>query len=459
MKLGKPALFIGQVALLHLLVAYHALANDPNEQRLNGEVLSKRILVPTPTPAVDGHIEAKTQAPSKKNETRQLTPATDVITPGAMNAASLYEADGRVLADLDHGWSGQTTLNPWLNRRAKAVLKRGRVAVGAVAILDVRNGDVLALADEFDPTNPATQFVNKEGPANVALRKIAPSASIFKLVSAATLLDSGLSANQTFRYTYAKRRVIGRHLEKPEANAERDDLAGALARSNNGWFARVTNKKLSRDHFVKALDRFWFNKVVPFPILTDASAAQVPRNRLERARMSAGFGHTEMTALHAAVVTAAIATDGQLPTPRLVSQLHGPRGEVIESPARQPLGRAMTEKTAKTLRKMLTKTIDTGTARRAFKKWPSKLNGIKVGGKTGTLARRRDGGYIGFTWFIAYAPADNPEIAIAVMVGNSEKWWQRAVDIGRDILASYFSRKNRGTITAQNRPKRSRTTR
>ena len=105
MKLGKPALFIGQVALLHLLVAYHALANDPNEQRLNGEVLSKRILVPTPAPAVGGHIEAKTQAPSKKNETRQLTPATDVITPGAMNAASLYEADGRVLADLDHGWS------------------------------------------------------------------------------------------------------------------------------------------------------------------------------------------------------------------------------------------------------------------------------------------------------------------------------------------------------------------
>ena len=174
--------------------------------------------------------------------------------------------------------------------------------------------------------------------------------------------------------------------------------------------------------------------------------------------MSAGFGHTEMTALHAAVVTAAIATDGQLPTPRLVSQLHGPRGEVIESPARQPLGRAMTEKTAKTLRKMLTKTIDTGTARRAFKKWPSKLMASRWR-EDGDIGRRRDGGYIGFTWFIAYAPADNPEIAIAVMVGNSEKWWQRAVDIGRDILASYFSRKNRGTITAQNRPKRSRTTR
>ena len=175
--------------------------------------------------------------------------------------------------------------------------------------------------------------------------------------------------------------------------------------------------------------------------------------------MSAGFGNTEITTLHAAVITAAIATDGRLPTPRLVSKLHGPRGETIESPARQPLGRAMKQSTARELRRMLTRTIEHGTARKAFKKWPKKLKHIKVGGKTGTLARRRDGNYIGYTWFVAYAPADSPELAIAVMVGNSEKWWQRAVDIGRDILAAHFRRNPRRAVTAKHGKSNARATR
>ena len=127
MKLGKPALFIGQVALLHVLVAYHALANDPHEQKLNGEMVSKRIVVAPHAPTMDGSVEAQARIPAKTMETRQLTPATDVITPGAMKAAALYEADGRVLADLDHGWSGQTTLDPGSTVKQKQCSSEGEL--------------------------------------------------------------------------------------------------------------------------------------------------------------------------------------------------------------------------------------------------------------------------------------------------------------------------------------------
>ena len=99
----------------------------------------------------------------KRNET---TDACDRCHHTGRHECSLTVRSRRTCpADLDHGWSGQTTLI-LAELQGKAVLKRGRVAVGAVAILDVRNGDVLALR-QFDPTNPATQFVNKEGPANV----------------------------------------------------------------------------------------------------------------------------------------------------------------------------------------------------------------------------------------------------------------------------------------------------
>ena len=86
----------------------------------------------------------------------------------------------------------------------------------------------------------------------------------------------------------------------------------------------------------------------------------------------------------------------------------------------------------------MAKTTKTGTARRAWTKWPASAPKVTVGGKTGTLCRREP--YTCYTWFVGYAPVDDPQVAIAVMVANGEKWWQRAVDISRDILAAHFRR-------------------
>ena len=70
--------------------------------------------------------------------------------------------------------------------------------------------------------------------------------------------------------------------------------------------------ELSWDEMRAASHRFGFNQVIPFDILTDASVAKTPRNRLERARMAAGFRHTELTPLHAALIIGAVAKDGEL---------------------------------------------------------------------------------------------------------------------------------------------------
>ncbi|MCA9540191.1 MAG: penicillin-binding protein, partial [Myxococcales bacterium] len=72
---------------------------------------------------------------------------------------------------------------------------------------------------------------------------------------------------------------------------------------------------------------------------------------------------------------------------------------------------------------------------------------VKLGGKTGTLALRDP--YTSYTWFVGFAPLDDPQIAIAVMVGNGELWWQRAIDIARDTLAEYFQKKAEKTVAAR----------
>jgi cell division protein FtsI/penicillin-binding protein 2 len=461
MKFGKPVLFIGQIALLHALVAYHALAQDGKLAVEKTQTETKSVIVGTSglgNANQNTIARAKTEktdkaAAEKRKAAVRKKKLAKTLTPGALKLSSVYEEDGQMLADLEHGWSVETTLDPWLNGRAEYYLKRGKVPLGAIVIMDVKSGDVLALADRFVEGHEATQGFEVKGPASLALRKVAPAASIFKILSSAALIDNQFDPYRSIPYLYAKRKPTTKHLKAPGRDAATSDLGKALATSNNGFFARMTDKHLTRDDFMKAIDRFWFNKVIPFPVLTDASAANAPRNRLERARMSAGFGHSEITALHAAVIASAVATDGRLPTPRLVSRLHGPNGQVIDAPIRQPVSAAMKPGTAQIMCHMMAKTVKNGTARRSFRKWPKRLQHIRVGGKTGTLTRYKPARTT-FTWFVGYAPVDNPQIAIAVMVGNGDKWWQRAKDIARDVLAAHFTRQAKRTVASKSKRKR-----
>lgn len=358
--------------------------------------------------------------------------------PGPLDPSRIYVDGDLMRADLEHGWVAELTTVPELQAAATRILNRGKVPFGAVVLLDVASGDVLAMADRFDAEHPVAPDLDPEGPPHLALRAIAPSASVFKVITSAALLEVGVSGAREYAFNPARRRVYESTLEKPGSGAPKADMGDALAKSNNGYFSRMADRKLAREDLDLIARRFAFNQVVPFPLLTDASTANVPRNRLERARMAAGFWHTRLTPLHGALIAAAVAGDGAVPTPRLVRRLEGPDGRVVDAPDRGPLSRAMKPETAARLRTMMARTVSHGTGRRAFAKWPKSLSKISVAGKTGTLAIREP--YTAYTWFVGFAPADDPQVAIAVMVGNGELWWQRAIDIGRDVLADYFRR-------------------
>ena len=288
--------------------------------------------------------------------------------------------------------------------------------------------------------------LSREGPSHLALRAIAPAASIFKVVTSAALLEAGISATRELPYRASKRKPGTEHLKDPGKGANRTDLGGALAASNNGFFARQSDLLLSREDLDAVARRFGFGRLMRFGLKVEASTIQVPRNRLERARAAAGFWHTTLTPLHAAAIAAAVAGDGTLPTPHLVRRVTRPDGRTIDAPSEAPFGTATTPEHAKALRRMMARTTVSGTARRAWQKWPARLSNINVGGKTGTLSRQNPS--TTYTWFVGFAPVDNPQVAIAVMVGNGDRWWQRAPDVARDVLAWYFNRASDRASTA-----------
>ena len=422
--LVSPTFVLVHVVALHLFVAWFLARGD----------LGDAAPAVPDAPAVTAATTApKAAAPDPLD---QYTPP--IHRPGALDLARMYRDEDNILADLGHGWTAELTTDAELQARATAILNRAKVPFGAVVVLDPRTGDVLTLADRYDERHAIAPKLSADGPPHLALRALAPSASIFKLVTAVGLLEEGgVSSTRAYPHATAKRRLRASHLGDLASGAPRATLEDGVSRSNNGLIGRLADKKLERETLEKVARRFAFNSVVPFPLLTDPSTAQVPRNALERARMAAGFWHSRLTPLHGALIAAAIARDGTMPSPRLVRRLRAADGRIVDAPRRDPLTTAMQPATARALRKMMAATITEGTGRRAFQKWPTKkVRRVPVAGKTGSLARARP--YTSYTWFVGFAPADDPQIAIAVMVGNSELWWQRATDVARDVLAAHF---------------------
>lgn len=356
--------------------------------------------------------------------------------PGALDLRAIYPDNDQMLATLGNEWMAELTTDVRLQAIATKALNRARVPFGAVVVLDPKTGDVLAMADRYDETHESAPKLSKDGPPHLALRAVAPAASVFKIITAAALLENGVRSDLRYPYTYAKRKVYPKHIKAPGPGAPLASIGDALAKSNNGFFARQADTHLSRESLDAVARRFGFNQIVPFPLVTDASTARVPRNGLERARMAAGFWRSRLTPLHGALIASAVATDGKLPTPRLVKTLISPEGRRINAPERPAFTEAMPPEVARKLRKMMARTIRLGTGRRAFKKWPKSLRHIDVGGKTGTLALREP--YTFYTWFVGYAPVDDPQVAIAVMVGNGKLWWQRGIDVAQTVLSEHF---------------------
>jgi cell division protein FtsI/penicillin-binding protein 2 len=359
-----------------------------------------------------------------------------LVRPGPLDLEKTSDDGRKMTADLGNGFIGELTLDPRLQKESKKILERGKVPVGAVVVMDVQTGDVLALADRYKSEHPAAPHFEEGGPQSLALRAFAPAASVFKVVTAAALLEAGVGPQAQYAYVGGHHRVNAEHLAEPPKGAPTADLGDGLSKSINGLFARLAAEKLDHDALEVISHRFLFNQVVPFPAMTEASVVQVPRNQLERARMAAGFFHSKMAPLHAAVLAAGIANDGMMPAPRIVTRITGPDAVVEEAPAPTTLGRAVEAETARQLSRMLRNTTEDGTARRSFSKVPKALEGIDVAGKTGTLTD--DTTRTDYTWFVGFAPAQNPKVAFAVLVGNGELWYVRATDVARDVLAAYF---------------------
>jgi cell division protein FtsI/penicillin-binding protein 2 len=341
----------------------------------------------------------------------------------------------RVTAGLTGGRMAELTLDAELQRAASAEMRRYRIPEAGVVVMDVKSGKLLVYASH----------VASGTPFDVNVRAEAPAASIFKVVTGAALVEkAGLNANTEQCYHGGKSRLMPEELED---NARRDKwcatLGMAMGRSLNVVFGRLARKNITPEDLTAVGGALGFGAAVPFPVPNEPPKIDIPAEPLEFARSAAGFWHTSLSPLAGAVLAQTVANGGVALEPRLVASIQrGDKQLWADGGAPRVMRRAIKASTAQELTKMMIETTRNGSAHKSFfdARGRPYVPGVTVAGKTGTLNREEANRF--YTWFVGFAPAEQPEVAISVLVVNTPSWQIKAPQLAASVLRAHFGRKS-----------------
>jgi cell division protein FtsI/penicillin-binding protein 2 len=273
----------------------------------------------------------------------------------------------------------------------------------------------------------------------VALRASFPAASIFKLVTVAAALQEEKVTPQTvvrFRGGYW---TMNRSVLRDNSRRDRNRLTieDALAVSCNHCFGKVATRWVGRSTLQSYSEAFGFNAPFEFELPVEESRASIPRDRYQLARTGAGFGKVYFSPLHAALVAAAIANDGRMMEPSIVEKIEDRNGRLLYRPERSIIATPVKPGVARQINRMMAKTIEKGTARRAFTGFSKRHPALEIAGKTGSLRGKDPPGHN--YWFVGSAPVDRPAIAVAALVIPRSGVRVKGNQVARQAFDTYFS--------------------
>lgn len=323
-----------------------------------------------------------------------------------------------------------TTIAPRLQRAAQQALGSQR---GAVAAIDPRTGEVLVLYSNpsFNPNRLATHDIDAAGAAYeellpeeidsvlhpIASDQVFPPGSTFKVVTAAAALENGVQPDDMFpNPTTLDLEQTEETLDNFSRTAclggvSEISLAQAFQVSCNVTFGHLGQTVLGGERLVEQADRFGFNQDVPSDIRF--AEGQLPPESVEKnppAAAKSAIGQQDVRAnpLSMALVVGAVANGGQMMAPQFVREIRDPSGRIVRTIGSERFGEALSQENARRLTALMVAVVASGTGTNA------QIPGITVAGKTGTAQTGVEGPP--HVWFVGFAPAENPTIAIAVVV-------------------------------------------
>ncbi|MEV7287881.1 penicillin-binding protein 2 [Streptomyces sp. NPDC093252] len=453
--LRRIAIFCGLLVLTLLLrdnwlqyVQADELATDPKNRRVAIErYATPRGNIIVEGKAITGHREAKggdfkylrtyTDGPmwapvtgytSQAFGANQLESIEDGILTGNDDRLFFRNTLDMITGDPKEGGNVVTTLNAAAQKAAyEGLADRGK---GAVAAIEPSTGKILALASypSYDPATIAGysdsddeawgKLQKKQNPddpmLNRALREVYPPGSTFKVVTAAAALEHGLYPDADEKTDSPDPWVMeGTTTELPNDGnipCKNATLRVALQWSCNTVFGKV-GSDLGNEKMLETAQEFGFTTEQFTPVRSTASVFSDDMNPSQTALSSIGQFNTAATPLQMAMVASAIANDGKLMKPYMVDKLQAPSLDTIEQTDPEELSRPLSSENAQILQSMMETVVNDGTGKSA------RIDGVTVGGKTGTAQHGVDNSEKPYAWFISYAKTDSGSpVAVAVVV-------------------------------------------
>lgn len=313
---------------------------------------------------------------------------------------------------------------------------------GALVALEPQTGRILALVSSpgYDSStvkeNWETLSKDENNPLiNRATQGLYPPGSSFKIITlAAALTHNADIENQKF-YTPGYIKVDGSIIRDGEHLWPGEyDLSTAFRYSSNTVFIQI-GQSVQREDMISMAEAFGFNKTIKSDIPIAKSTFPSPPvigGNVEMAESFIGQGKLLCTPMQMAQVAAIIANKGYMVTPYITQKIVSPLGTVKNMGPKASSTQVISPQVADKIKSLMVEVVRNGTGTAAA------IRGVEVAGKTGSAENPHGQAH---AWFVGFAPADNPKIAIAVVVENAGSGGSVAGPIARDVIWKYLSDK------------------
>ncbi len=327
----------------------------------------------------------------------------------------------------------QYSFDAKLQESMEALFRNYAPDFGAFVATDAVTGRVLAMVSYS--RNPAIKD-------NLALRATFPSASIFKLVTAAAAIEERkFSPDTVIQFNGSNHTLYKSNILKNRTTrwSRYSTLKDAFAKSINTVFGRIGAYTVGPEQLKIYADRFGFNRTIAGDLPVQMGNAPIPEDAWGLSQTASGFTRDNtMSPLQGALMAAAVANDGVMMEPYVVQSVHLPDGAPLYNAEPRVSGVAVDPNTASEIRSLMRETVVKGTSKRSFKGFfKGPFAQLKIGGKTGSLTGMDPPGK--YDWFVGFAnSANGHKIAISALTIHQKLWRVKSSYLARKAIEKYF---------------------
>lgn len=349
------------------------------------------------------------------------------------NISGFFEMDG----EMEQGANLYLTIDNAFTAKAERLMGKKQ---GSVVAIKPKTGEVVCMYSNpsFDPNedtldkNFASLSQSENSPfLGRANQGLYPPGSTFKIITAAAAIEAGIAVDITDEgSTVIDGYVVENYNQKKLGEI---DITQGFAKSSNVMFASY-GVQIGERRLKDVASRFGIGEKIDFDIRCSKSLFNYENamGQTDLAACGIGQGKLLVTPLNMALVAAAIANDGVIMEPYMVEKAIYPSGRVAYVTKPKAWKTAVSGSVADMIEDMMIECVETGTGTGA------KISGVTVAGKTGTAENEESDKT--HAWFVCYAPAEDPEIAVCVMQEYAGVTGSSCAPIAKELITYYLNK-------------------